>query len=222
ILFLLAFLICGICFSQNPDRFRDGIRTKLVQPDTLSTTDRDALTPKLGTILYHKDTGVSQWEQWDGTNWVEFGGDTSGFVTLDTDQTITGTKTFDTGDSDSNIISNNSGSNLGIESINTSDGKGISSLNTSDGGDIYSLNTGVGVAIHANNQSSGDGVFVFNSSTGEGVKVINSDEGNAVVVNGFLFSTGFNFVGQNEGTNTYTVSKEGDINANSFIKDGGT
>src|SRR5690606_802721 len=74
ILFLLAFLICGICFSQNPDRFRDGIRTKLVQPDTLSTTDRDALTPKLGTILYHKDTGVSRWEEWDGNDWVHFGG----------------------------------------------------------------------------------------------------------------------------------------------------
>src|SRR5690606_14028645 len=75
ILFLLAFLICGICFSQNPDRFRDGIRTKLVQPDTLSTTDRDALTPKLGTIVYHKDTGVSRWEQWDGSDWVTFGSD---------------------------------------------------------------------------------------------------------------------------------------------------
>ena len=72
-IFLLAFLICGLCFSQNPDPFWDGIRTKLVQPDTLSTFDRDALTPKLGTILYHKDTGVSRWEQWDGSEWVEFG-----------------------------------------------------------------------------------------------------------------------------------------------------
>lgn len=70
--FLLLFLISGACFSQNPDPFWDGIRTKLVQPDTLSTFDRDALTPKLGTILYHKDTGISQWEQWDGTAWVPF------------------------------------------------------------------------------------------------------------------------------------------------------
>lgn len=75
--FLLLFLISGACFSQNPDPFWDGIRTKLVQPDTLSTFDRDALTPKLGTILYHKDTGISQWEQWNGTSWVGFGGDLS-------------------------------------------------------------------------------------------------------------------------------------------------
>lgn len=92
------FMWAGIVSAQigsNPSNFNNGIKTKLVQPDTLSTIDRDALTPKLGTILYHKDTGVSRWEQWDGTNWIEFGGDTSGFVTLGTDQTITGLKTFD-------------------------------------------------------------------------------------------------------------------------------
>src|SRR5690606_21777973 len=77
-IFLLCMLWAGIVSAQiggNPSNFSNGIRTKLVQPDTLSTSDRDALTPKLGTILYHKDTGVSQWEQWDGTNWVEFGSD---------------------------------------------------------------------------------------------------------------------------------------------------
>lgn len=73
IFLLLGLLVCFSGFSQNPDYHRFGARSKYYQPDTLSTTDRDALTPKLGTILYHKDTGVSQWEQWDGTNWVEFG-----------------------------------------------------------------------------------------------------------------------------------------------------
>ena len=73
IFLLLGLLVCFSGFSQNPDYHRFGSRSKYYQPDTLSTTLRDALTPKLGTILYHKDTGVSQWEQWDGADWVEFG-----------------------------------------------------------------------------------------------------------------------------------------------------
>src|SRR5690606_19569205 len=74
IFLLLGLLVCFSGLSQNPDYHRFGERSKYYQPDTLSTTLRDALTPKLGTILYHKDTGVSRWEQWDGTSWVEFGG----------------------------------------------------------------------------------------------------------------------------------------------------
>src|SRR5690606_22184191 len=95
IFLLLGLLVCFSGLSQHPDYHRFGERSKYYQPDTLSTALRDALTPKLGTILYHKDTGVSRWEQWDGTDWAEFGGATSGFVTLDTDQTITGEKSFD-------------------------------------------------------------------------------------------------------------------------------
>lgn len=79
-IFLLLLLVaCGVQaqIGSNPSNFSNGIKTKLVQPDTLSTALRDALTPKLGTILYHKDTGVSRWEQWNGTNWVGFGGDLS-------------------------------------------------------------------------------------------------------------------------------------------------
>src|SRR5690606_344332 len=75
IFLLLGLFVCFSGLSQNPDYHRFGARSKYYQPDTLSTTLRDALTPKLGTILYHKDTGVSQWEQWDGTNWVTFGSD---------------------------------------------------------------------------------------------------------------------------------------------------
>src|SRR5690606_35702151 len=81
IFLLLGLLVCFSGLSQNPDYHRFGARSKYYQPDTLSTTLRDALTPKLGTILYHKDTGVSQWEQWDGTNWVEFGTAIQGEVT---------------------------------------------------------------------------------------------------------------------------------------------
>src|SRR5690606_33666209 len=92
IFLLLGLLVCFSGLSQNPDYHRFGARSKYYQPDTLSTTLRDALTPKLGTILYHKDTGVSQWEQWDGTNWVEFGAVTEYTFsdTAEIDLTLTG------------------------------------------------------------------------------------------------------------------------------------
>lgn len=74
ILILLGLLIGFGGYSQNPDYHRYGARTKFIQPDTLSTAQRTALTPKLGTLIYHKDTGVSQWEQWNGSSWEELSG----------------------------------------------------------------------------------------------------------------------------------------------------
>lgn len=74
ILILLGLLIGFGGYSQNPDYHRFGARTKFIQPDTLSTAQRTALTPKLGTLIYHKDTGISQWEQWNGSSWEELSG----------------------------------------------------------------------------------------------------------------------------------------------------
>src|SRR5690606_38430129 len=73
IFLLLGLLVCFSGLSQNPDYHRFGARTKFMQLDTLTTSQRNAITPKLSMIIYHKDTGISQTEQWDGTNWVEFG-----------------------------------------------------------------------------------------------------------------------------------------------------
>src|SRR5690606_14313537 len=75
IFLLLGLFVCFSGLSQNPDYHRFGARTKFMQLDTLTTSQRNAITPKLSMIIYHKDTGISQTEQWDGTNWVEFGSD---------------------------------------------------------------------------------------------------------------------------------------------------
>lgn len=75
IFLLLGLLICFSGLSQNPDYHRFGARTKFMQLDTLTTSQRNAITPKLSMIIYHKDTGISQTEQWDGTNWAPFGSD---------------------------------------------------------------------------------------------------------------------------------------------------
>lgn len=79
ILFITAILVSAMATGQ--DRFRDGIRTLFVQPDTLSTLERDNLSPKLGTMVYHKDVGISKWEVWNGTAWADFGGAADGVVT---------------------------------------------------------------------------------------------------------------------------------------------
>ena len=186
--FLLLFLISGACFSQNPDPFWDGIKTKLVQPDTLSTFDRDAITPKLGTILYHKDTGISQWEQWDGSAWVVFGGGSDPTLQQVLDEGNTFTKT--SGNAISGTISSastgiaiaNSGSGNGYSFTNSGSGNGLYGTNTSTGRGIHILQSGSQSGIQVDNSSGSTGIFAFNSSTGNGINVSNSSTGRGIRV----------------------------------------
>lgn len=107
-----------IVIGQTPDRFRDGIRTEFVQPDTLSTMDRDNLTPKLGTILYHKDVGISQWEEWDGTDWVEFGSITIDPTIIDgSPNAVAGGAVFDEFALKQDVISEGNGININTNEI---------------------------------------------------------------------------------------------------------
>lgn len=122
-----------------------------------------------------------------------------GAVTLTDDQTITGTKTFDTGDSNTNIISNNAGASYGIRANNTGSGSGIYVSNTS-------TTTGIGIGI----------INSATTSNGRGLVVLNQDAGNAIVANGGVGATGFNFVGQNNGATTFSATKEGNVTGNSF------
>lgn len=76
LIYLVFILSANFILAQNnPAKFKSGLQTKLITLDTLSTVQRDALTPKLGTLIYHKDTGISQHEKYNGTSWEEaFGG----------------------------------------------------------------------------------------------------------------------------------------------------
>ncbi|MFI1771010.1 hypothetical protein [Thalassobellus citreus] len=89
-IFLLVTLLFSLFATSQvdtrpPQRAHRGIHTKLIQPYLVTTAQRDALTPTKGTILYHEDTGVSQWEQWNGTTWEALKG------SLDNIYTINGT-----------------------------------------------------------------------------------------------------------------------------------
>lgn len=75
IILLLALFVTSISFAQlDPAYFPDGVKGKFIVSDTLSTAQRDALTPEIGTIIYHKDTGVSQLENYNGAAWTNFAG----------------------------------------------------------------------------------------------------------------------------------------------------
>jgi len=105
----------------------------------------------------------------------------------------------------------NTGGGTGIDSRNNSNGYGIYSLNVSTGNGLFSVNTNTGQGIKANNQGSGIGIYSLNQGVGNGI-----------VSNQSNLGTGFNFVGQNDGVNTFIVDKLGNITGNSFIKSGGT
>ena len=158
--------------------------------------------------------------------------DDDAVVKLTGDQLITGQKTFTNSSSGNSILLNNTSSGSGIYSNNTSSGSGIYSNNTSSGSGIYSNNTsrGFGILLHnsstgfgilLNNTSSGSGIYSNNTSSGSGIYSNNSSTGNGIISNQTVTGTGLNYVGQNNGTNTFTVDKFGATTATSFIKSGG-
>lgn len=74
--------------------------------------------------------------------------------------------------------------------------------------------TGTKVFINA---SSGNGILSQLQGSGVGIYADNISTGNNIVSNTSPAGTGFNYVGQNNGTNTYTVNKLGATTATSFI-----
>ena len=141
----------------------------------------------------------------------------SGNVKLTGNQTITGVKTFNTSTASTSILSYNNSTSSGITSDNSSTGEGFFSNNTSTGTGFYSNNSSTGRGIASNNSSTGRGISSNNTSTGTGISSNNTSTGNGIVSNSTPTGTGFNYVGQNNGTNTFTVNKLGATTATSFI-----
>lgn len=165
------------------------------------------------------------------------------------DESWTGIKSsINTGAGSNNGISLiNNGTSLSSNSLditNNEGGNGIILTNTSNGNNIYSYNKDVGIGILTQNESSGGiglysnnwstgygiysdnvsgyGIYSNNAGTGVGLYVNNTSSGNAILVDGGLSATGFNYIGRNNGTNTFTVNKFGDVTSSRFIKAGGT
>lgn len=118
----------------------------------------------------------------------------------------------------------NQSTGRGIFVTNSSTGRGIDVTNTSSGSGIRTVNSSpTGRGFTSENSFSGSGIYSLNTSSGNGIYSQNQDTGNGIVSNSiFTAIGGFNFVGQNDGVNTFTVNKLGAITANSYAKIGGT
>ncbi len=158
---------------------------------TTETTSEFATIYQAGTAQLHNDLG--------GLNAGDFQhltvAEKANIVTTIGVQTITGKKTFTNSSSGSQILLNNTSSGVGIFSDNYVGGIGILSNNNLAGIGISSDNFANGIGIYSNNRSTG----------------------NAIVANSQLSATGFNYIGQNNGINTFTVDKLGVTTATSFV-----
>jgi len=86
----------------------------------------------------------------------------------------------------------------------------ISLTNNSTGNGVNLSNTGVGYAISG-----------FNTGAGANILLTNTGAGANIIANQGATGTGLNYIGQNNGANTFTVNKLGYITAVSYIKSGG-
>lgn len=116
----------------------------------------------------------------------------------------------------------NSGLGNGIYMTNSNAGMGLWLENSSSGRGLYSNNTLTGQGLWINNSNAGDGIYLNSSSTGRGLYMTLNNSSSGIVVNGSITSTGLLYIGRNNGTDTFSVNKIGNITANSYIKQGGT
>lgn len=112
----------------------------------------------------------------------------------------------------------NNASGLSLLCNNNSSGYGLYSANSGTGGTaVYGANTvNVGKAFSSNNQAGGYGYYSSNTGAGIGFYSSNEYTGHSIVSNGVSGSTGLVYVGQNNGTNTFTVDKLGNVAVNSI------
>ncbi len=77
-------------------------------------------------------------------------------------------------------------------------------------------------SLSVDNASTGYGVEIRNFANGSGALYVdNQQNGNGVIVDSDISTTGKNFKGQNNGTDTFTVDRVGDVVANKYTKTGG-
>lgn len=137
-------------------------------------------------------------------------------------QTITGSKTFNTGSTLSNIISNNTLNPTGAGILATNSASGgfaISAQNSASNGFAVFATAGSGTGLRAD-AGTGTAIYALGGGAGRNILSQATGTGNSIVSDITTTGTGFAFVGRNNGVNTFTVNKTGDVVANSFTGDG--
>lgn len=125
---------------------------------TAYATVTDALAPTYLGALVGGGTVVCP-VFYDGTVWRSTINaiDTNNIVYKTGNQTITGQKSFENNSTNSNIVSSNYSTGIGIQSFNSSSGDGIFSNNTSTGTAINSVNFSTGKNLVLNNSLDATG-----------------------------------------------------------------
>ena len=116
------------------------------------------------------------------------------------------------------LLINNNGAGFGSSILNNSTGFGLGLLNVSTGSGLQMHQSSNGRLINLDNLGAGIGISLNNISTGTGIRVDGSSSGNNFISGQNSTGTGFNYVGQHNGLNTFTVDKLGATTATSFIK----
>lgn len=174
----------------------------------------------------------------------QFPVDLSGVVHTTGNEAITGIKSFDNTTLTAGLsFTNNNGSLNSINITNELIGSGLKidnnyqgdaiTLNNNDEGialrivqSLVASDDAVGISIEGGGLASrgiiidypgfNDAVAIGNSGDGNGILLTNSAAGQGIVSNGLTSSTGFVFIGQDNYSNTFTVTKEGDVKSKSF------
>lgn len=89
-------------------------------------------------------------------------------------------------------------------------------------GSLTITNSGLTDSFKSINNSSGDGFHGENNSSGDNFYSLLFSTGGGFVANAEPSATGYNFVGQSDGLDTFMVNKSGNVTGASYIKSGGT
>lgn len=198
-LLALALLIASLSFGQ--------ITTNPGTGNVLIGTTTDNAIDKLQVNGTASGSTATLPNQFTIKAQLDLKADDNNVVKLTGNQVKTGilTMTNPSGGGTGIVLNNNSAAEM-INLYNSDEGSGIASINTGDGIGINSSNTGGGFGINSVNYSGGSGIVSYNTSTGNGI-----------ISNSATSATGFNYVGQNNGTNTFTVDKTGAVYVNTNV-----
>jgi len=109
----------------------------------------------------------------------------------------------------------------GIQTVtNTANTSGINAVNENNGFGINSLNKADGSGIYVTNKADGTGIYVINEDFGTGAYLLNLTSGDGLVLDSTGDTTGLSFVVKNNGLNSFTIDKEGNVIANTFVGNG--
>ncbi len=215
-----AFTIVSLDFYENETLFKDTLGTKGIQYAgnyEANFTSRSLVTKQYvdGLVSITPDATSTIKGKLKLTN--DLGG-TADLPTTPTALHKTGNESF-TGIK----TGNNSITPTGLSLVANSAVTAILAISNSNSNQAVDINlTGTGSGIYITGASTAKNFYSQHNGSGTSIYSYITSSGSNFVANSSGVATGFNYIGQNNNVTTFSVSRPGDIIANSFIKTGGT